>query len=200
IRAQLIRAETDHHMWAETYDRDVSDLLGLEREVARDIALQIGHRIAQNSSTPTKFSAAAHEDYLRGRFYWNKRTEPAIRKGIEYFQKAIDQEPNYALAYAGLADSHIMLANWGFAAPLDAYPKAKTAALKALDLDDELAEAHTSLAYTTLLYDWDWVNAEKRFRKAIAVNPNYASAHHFYSICLMTAGRYKEAVAEIRRA
>ena len=175
----------------------------LERDVARDIAQQIGYRITEQGDrarTIPQVSAAAHEDYLRGRYYWNKRTEAGLLKGIEYFQKAIDQEPNYALAYAGLADSHIMLANWGFAAPLDAYPKAKTAALKALDLDDELAEAHTSLAYTTLLYDWDWVNAEKRFRKAIAVNPNYASAHHFYSICLMTAGRYKEAVAEIRRA
>jgi len=203
IRAQLIRAGDDQHVWAESYDREVSDLLRLERDVARDIAQQIGYRITEQGDrarTIPQVSAAAHEDYLRGRYYWNKRTEAGLLKGIEYFQKAIDQEPNYALAYAGLADSHIMLANWGFAAPLDAYPKAKTAALKALDLDDELAEAHTSLAYTTLLYDWDWVNAEKRFRKAIAVNPNYASAHHFYSICLMTAGRYKEAVAEIRRA
>ena len=200
IRAQLIRAETDHHMWAETYDRDVSDLLGLEREVARDIALQIGHRIAQNSSTPTKFSAAAHEDYLRGRFYWNKRTEPAIRKGIEYFQKAIDQEPNYALAYAGLADSHVMLANWGFASPAESYLKAKEAALKALELDEQLAEAHTSLAYVNLLYDWDWQGSEKRFRQAIVLNPNYASAHHFYSILLMASGRQSEAVLEIRRA
>ena len=203
IRAQLIRAGDDQHVWAESYDREVSDLLLLERDVARDIAQQIGYRITEQGDrarTIPQVSAAAHEDYLRGRYYWNKRTEGGLLKGIEYFQKAIDQEPNYALAYAGLADSHIMLANWGFAAPLDAYPKAKTAALKALELDDELAEAHTSLAYTTLLYDWDWVNAEKRFRKAIAVNPNYASAHHFYSICLMTAGRYKEAVAEIRRA
>lgn len=200
IRAQLIHAESDHHIWAESYDRDVSDLLGLEREVARDIATQIGYRIAQMPGGPGKVSAAAHEDYLRGRYYWNKRTEAGLRRGIEYFQKAIDQEPNYALAYAGLADSYIMLANWGFTAPGDAYLKAKAAALKALELDDQLAEAQTSLAYVTLLYDWDWESAEKRFRKAIALNPNYASAHHFYSICLMTWGRQAEAVAEIKRA
>jgi tetratricopeptide (TPR) repeat protein len=104
------------------------------------------------------------------------------------------------LAYAGLADSYIMLANWGFALGNEAYPKAKAAALKALELDDRLAEAHTSLAYTTLLYDWDWAAADKRFRQAIALNPNYASAHQFYSICLMTAGRQAEALAEIHRA
>jgi len=200
IRAQLIHAKTDQHIWAESYDRDVSDLLGLEREVARDIAQQIGHRIAQGNAPVTKFSAAAHEDYLRGRYYWNKRSGAGIRKGIEYFQKAIDQEPRYALAYAGLADSYVMLANWGFAPPAESYLKAKDAALKALELDDQLAEAHTSLAYVNLLYDWDWQGSEKRFRQAIALNPNYASAHHFYSILLMASGRQPEAVAEIRRA
>jgi len=123
------------------------------------------------SSRCGQFSAAAHEDYLRGRYYWNKRSEPGLRRGIEYFQKAIDQEPNYALAYAGLADSYIMLANWGFASGNEAYPKAKAAALKALELDDRLAEAHTSFAYTTLLYDWDWAAADKRFRQAIAPQP-----------------------------
>ena len=202
IRAQLIHAETDHHMWAESYDRDVSDLLALERDVARDIAQQIGHRIAQgNVPTPTKFSAAAHEDYLRGRLLLEQaQLDPVCVKGIEYFQKAIDQEPGYALAYAGLADSHVMLANWGFAPPAESYLKAKEAALKALELDDQLAEAHTSLAYVNLLYDWDWQGSEKRFRQAIALNPNYASAHHFYSILLMASGRQSEAVAEIRRA
>jgi tetratricopeptide (TPR) repeat protein len=143
---------------------------------------------------------AAHEDYLRGRYYWNKRTEAGLGRGIEYFQKAIDQEPNYALAYAGLADSYIMLANWGFAPPAESYTKAKAAALKALELDPQLAEAHTSLAYVTLLDEWNWPDAEKRFRQAIAINPNYVSAHHFYSICLMTAGRQSEALVEIQRA
>jgi len=137
---------------------------------------------------------------LKGRFYWNKRTEEGLYKGIEYFQKSIEQDPSYALAYAGIADSYIMLANWSFMPPTDAYPKAKAAALKALELDDNLAEAHTSLAYTTLLYEWNWRGAEKEFRRAIELNPNYASAHQFLSICLMTSGRQKEALAEIQRA
>jgi TolB-like protein/DNA-binding winged helix-turn-helix (wHTH) protein/Tfp pilus assembly protein PilF len=200
IRAQLIHAETDHHIWAESYDRDVSDLLGLERELARDIAQQIGRRSSQRQPVTGKVAASAHEDYLRGRYFWNKRTAAGMGKGIEYFQKAIDQEPNYAAAYAGLADSYIMLANWGLTPPAGAYLKAKAAALKALELDDQLAEAESSLAYVTLLYDWDWEGAEKRFRQAIAINPNYASAHHFYSICLMTRGKQTEAVAEIKRA
>ena len=202
IRAQLIQAATDQHLWAESYDGDVTNMLELDSNVARDIATQIGHLAARNDDVAARptVAVAAHEDYLRGRYYWNKRTEAGLRKGIEYFQKAIDQEPNYALAYAGLADSHIMLANWGFAPPADSYRKAKDASLKALELDPQLAEAHTSLAYVTLLYEWNWPEAERRFRQAIAINPNYASAHHFYSICLMTAGRQAEALTEIQRA
>ena len=200
IRAQLIRTQTDQHLWAESYDRDVSDLLALEREVASEIAQKIGHRISQSTQGVSKIAASAHEDYLRGRYYWNKRTKAGLRRGIEYFQKAIDQEPNYALAYAGLADSYVMLANWGFALPAESYLKAKAAALKALELDDQLAEAQTSLAYVNLLYDWDWQGSERRFRQAIALNPNYASAHHFYSILLMASGRQSEAIAEIRHA
>src|SRR5262249_14740246 len=145
-------------------------------------------------------SSATHEDYLRGRYYWNKRTEPALRRGIEYFERAIEQQPEFAVAYAGLAASYILLADWGFEPGNVAYAKAKAAALRALQLDEALADAHTSLAYTTLLYDRDWAEAEKEFRRAIALNPNYASAHHFFSICLMTAGRQSEALAEIKRA
>jgi TolB-like protein/DNA-binding winged helix-turn-helix (wHTH) protein/Tfp pilus assembly protein PilF len=203
IRAQLIHAATDQHLWAESYDRDLSDVLRLEGDVARDIAQQIGHRRSeQRTQLPDNRAVpvGAHEDYLKGRYYWNKRTKAGLQKGIEYFQKAIEQDPNYALAYAGLADSDIMLANWGFRSPGEAYPNAKAAARKALELDPQLVEAQTSLAYITLLYDWDWEGAERGFRQAIALNPNYASAHHFYSICLMTSGRQAEALAEIRRA
>jgi TolB-like protein/Tfp pilus assembly protein PilF len=200
IRAQLVRTDSDQHLWAESYDRDMSDLLGLEREVAQDIVRKIGSRLSQTTPRVPKIAASAHEDYLRGRYYWSKRTESGLRRGIEYFQKAIDQEPDYALAYAGLADSYVMLANWGLAPPGEAYVKAKAAALKALDIDDQLVEAQTSLAYTSLLYDWDWQGAETRFRQAIALNPNYASAHHFYSVLLMASGRQSEAVAEIKRA
>lgn len=201
IRAQLIHTPTDRHLWAQSYDRDVGDVLALERELARDIAEQVGHSIAQRKASPVrKVSGPAHEDYLKGRYYWNKRTAAGLQKGIEHFQRAIDQDPNHAPAYTGLADSYIMLANWGFTSPAEAYVKAKAAATQALQLDPQLAEAHTSLAYVTLLYDWNWEGAEAGFRRAIALNTNYTSAHHFYSILLMTAGRQAEAIQEIRRA
>jgi TolB-like protein/DNA-binding winged helix-turn-helix (wHTH) protein/Tfp pilus assembly protein PilF len=211
IRAQLIRADSDQHLWAESYDSDLRDVLKLEREVAADIAKQIGYRISANESSsrlgdasrppqPDTVSPAAHENYLKGRYYWNKRTDAGLQKGIEYFQKALATDPRYAPAYAGLADSYIMLANWGFTHPGPAYLQAKSSAMKALELDNQSAEAQTSLAYATLLYDWDWAGAEAGFRRAITLNPNYASAHHFYSILLMTAGRQAEAIAEIKRA
>ena len=147
-----------------------------------------------------KIPSDPHEDYLRGRYNWNKRTESGLRKGIEYFERAIEQDPTYALPYAGIADSYIMLANWDCMPAAEAYPKAKAAAAKALELDDQLAEACTSLAYASLLYDWDWRGSEERFRHAIELDPNYATAHHFYSIYLTAAGRPAEAQAEIARA
>ena len=202
IRVQLINGQTDQHLWAESFDRDVRDVLDLEHDVAREIARRIGYRISNSTAKigSAKVSPGAHENYLKGRYHWNKRTEKGLLKGIEYFQKAVEENPGYALAHAGLADSYIILANWGFLPPGETYRKAKTAALKALELDNQLAEVQTSLAYVTLLYDRDWKGAEERFRQAIVLDPNYASAHQFYSILLMTSGRQSEAIAEIRRA
>jgi adenylate cyclase len=203
IRVQLIRTATDQHIWAESYDREVGDVLQLENDVAREIAQQIG-RVAtgQPSSLARErlISTEAHENYLKGRYRWNQRTESGLRAGIEHFQKAIALQPKYAQAYAGLADCYIMMANWGFMASDEAYPKAEGAARQALELDDQLAEAQTSLAYATFLYDWDWPGSEQRFRRAIELDPNYATAHHFYSVYLMAAGRFAEAQVEIRRA
>jgi TolB-like protein/Tfp pilus assembly protein PilF len=204
ITAQLIHGPSDKHLWAHSYEGEVRDILTIQSEVARSIAKQI--EIQLTPSQHSRLTSAppinrdAYELYLKGRFFWNKRTEAGLRKGIEYFQKAIDQDPNYALAHAGLADSYIVLANWGFASPAECYPKAKAAALKALEIDPRLAEAHTSLAYVTLLYEWNWTESEREFRQALAINPNYVSAHHFYSICLMSAGRHTEAQSEIKRA
>jgi TolB-like protein/DNA-binding winged helix-turn-helix (wHTH) protein/Tfp pilus assembly protein PilF len=204
ITAQLIDARTDRHLWADTYERDVRDILGLQDEVAHRIATQVGINLTAGGQTEMASTrvvdSAAQEAYLKGRYRWNQRTEAGLRAGIKYFQKAIDLDPNYPQAYAGLADCYIMMANWGFMPPAEAYPNAEVAARKALALDDHLAEAYTSLAYATLLYDWDWSGAEQKFRRAIELNPNYATAHHFYSIYLMAAGRHTEARAEIRRA
>jgi TolB-like protein/DNA-binding winged helix-turn-helix (wHTH) protein/Tfp pilus assembly protein PilF len=203
IRAQLIHGATDQHLWAAGYDRDLGDVLHMEYEVARDIAQQVGDHRSESKTQRAggrQVSAEAHEEYLLGRYYWNKRTEAGLLRGVGHFKEAIRRDPSYALAYAGMADSYIMLANWGLASPGEAYAKATAFAARALELDPQLVEAQTSLAYTALLYDRDWAGAEKGFRQAIALNPNYVSAHHFYSICLMTSGRQAEALTEIERA
>lgn len=204
VSVELIDARDRSHVWGEHYDRKATDLSFLQKELAQDIANHLRLRFAPEGQAPGRKSytddVEAYQLYVKGRYFWNKRTEAGLRKGIEYFQQAIEQDPNYALAYVGLADSHIIMANWRFAPPGDSYPKAKAAALKALELDAHLPEAQTSLAYVTLLYERDWRASESGFRRAIALNPNYASAHHFYSICLMSSGRQAEAVAEIKRA
>ena len=141
----------------------------------------------------------AYQDYLKGRYWWNKRTEDGVNKGIDYFQQAIAKDPTYALAYDGLADGYNILGNYGYVPPNEAFPKAKEAALKALQLDDTLAEAHTSLAFAKTDYDWDWAGAEREFQRAIELNPNYAYAHTLHSYHLQKMGRFDEAIVEGKR-
>ncbi len=204
VSVELIDARDRSHLWGEHYDRKATDLSFLQQELAQNIANHLRLQFAPEGQASGRKSytdnVLAYQLYVKGRYFWNKRTEVGLRKGIEYFHQAIEQDPNYALAYAGLADSYIILANWRYAPPSDSYSKAKAAALKALELDDHLPEAQTSLAYVTLLYERDWKASESGFRRAIALNPNYASAHHFYSICLVSSSRQAEAVAEIKRA
>jgi TolB-like protein/DNA-binding winged helix-turn-helix (wHTH) protein/Tfp pilus assembly protein PilF len=204
ITAQLIDANSDHHLWARSYERDLKDVLALQDEVARDIAEEIRIKLTPKERTLlTRVQAIdpeAHDDYLRGRFWWSKRTAEGEWKGLDYFQKAIAIEPNYALAYAGVADSYLVLGHHGRLAPREALPKAKRAAMKALELDPSLAEAHTSLATVKLAYDWDWPGAEKEFKEALALNPNYSTAHHWYSHYLVPMGRLDEAIKELERA
>lgn len=203
ITAQLIDAANDRHLWAKSYDREIKDVLQLENDVAREITLRIGPVKVPPPAQPAllhEVPSEAYENYLRGRYRWNERSEKGLRAGIGHFQKAIELDPLYAQPYAGLADSYIMLANWGFLPASEGYPNAEAAARKALELDDQLAESQASLAYATLLYDWDWAGAESRFRRAIELNPNYATAHHYYSVFLMAAGRHSEAEQEIERA
>ena len=204
ISAELIDASDGSHLWGTRHDRKVSDLRFLQQELPQDIARSLSSRLTNidRKSDTRRYTENpdAYQNYLKGRYFWNKRTEAGLQKGIGYFQTSVERDPTYALAYAGLADSYIMQANWRFAPAAEAYQQARAAALRALELDPDLAEAKTSLAYSTLLYQWDWKGAEQGFREAIALNPNYASAHHFYSICLLTAGRQEEALAEIQRA
>ena len=206
ITAQLIQATDDKHLWAETYEGDLGNTLTLQNNVARAIAKQIQINLTpQEQAVLTKsriVKPQAYDAYLKGRYFWNKRTPDDLQKAVHYFDDAITQDPNYAQAYTGLADTYALLGDWeyGVMAPRDAYPKAKAAATRALELDNSLSEAHTSLAFSLDAFDWEWASAEKEFKQAIELNPGYATAHHWYAWHLSMMGRNTEAIAEMRRA
>ncbi len=205
ITAQLVAVHDQSQLWSETYERDIKDVLAIQQDVAGHIVnslllelLPAGHAV---SGKPSTVSAAAFEDYLRGRYHWSRRSPHSIKKGLEYFQKAIERDPHYALAYTGIADSYLVWGGRLAGVPTnEAYPKARAAALRALELDDTLAEAHAALAGVKFEYDWDFAGAEKSMRRAIELNPAYASAHQWYAEQLAAMGRMDEALAEIRRA
>jgi TolB-like protein/Tfp pilus assembly protein PilF len=206
ITAQLIPEETGQVMWAKGYDGDLRDILTLQAQMAQTIADEI--KIKVTTDERARFTAArqvnpeAHEAYLRGRYYWNKRTPENLRKAVSYFQRGIEIDPTYALAYAGLADCYDVLGSWevGALAPRDAFPKAKAAAGKALEIDPSLGEAHASLAFALHSYEWDWRGAEREYRRALRLNPNYATGYHWYSHFLTSMGRTEASHAEAERA
>jgi TolB-like protein/DNA-binding winged helix-turn-helix (wHTH) protein/Tfp pilus assembly protein PilF len=204
ITAQLIDARTDRHLWAEDYNRDLRDVVAVQDEVARRIAQEIRTTVTPEEraqlTSQRQVNPEAYEAYLRGRYFWNKRTEEAVRKAIPYFEQSMSKDPNYPLAHDGLADCWLSLGWYGYVPPKEAFPRAKAAAMRALELDDSLAEAHTSLAFASMNYDWDWSTAEREFRKAVELNPNYANAHHWYGDYLSAVGRHEQAIAESRRA
>jgi TolB-like protein/Tfp pilus assembly protein PilF/tRNA A-37 threonylcarbamoyl transferase component Bud32 len=206
ITVQLIQAEQDRHLWAESYERDLRDVLALQSEVARAIAGEIRTKVTpqeqERLASVRPVDPQAHELYLKGRYYWNKRTPDTLKQSLEYFEQAIEKDPSYAPAYAGLADSYNMLGAGFYAVlpPKQAYPKAKAAATRALQLDSSLAEAHTSLAWAKVFFDWDWQGGEREFARAIELNPGYANAHHWYAVYLTIMGRHSEAIAEDRKA
>jgi len=204
ITAQLIHAPTDAHLWADSYQRDLQDILALQDEAARAIANEIKIKLTQNEQAhltgARMVNPEAYEAYLKGRFYWSQRSEEGEKKGLEYFQQAIEKDPGYALGYAGMADSYIVLGVHGRAPVHEAFAKARAAAQKALERDDSLAEAHTSLGSVKTFYDWDWSGAEREFTRAIEFNPNYATAYHWYSHYLVTVGKLDDAVVAIKRA
>ena len=206
VSVQLINAATDAHLWAESYDRALTDIFQVESEIAKKIADTLQAKLTGDeqhalSLRPTA-NPEAHQFYLKGRYQWNKRTEDGFKKAIEYFDQAIAADPTYALAHAGSADCYSSLGfhGWGIMSPQEAFPKAKTAAEKALQIDPTLAEAHTSLAYIQQNYDWDFMGSEKEFQRAIELNPNYATAHQWYALSLAVRQRYPEAIAEIKKA
>jgi len=206
ITAQLIQASDDRHLWSQSYEGELRDALALQNKVARAIAEQIQINLRPKEQVALRNEKAvnpeAYEAYLKGRYFWNKRTGDGLRKAIDYFNQALEKDSTYAQAYTGLADSYALLGDWeyGGMAPKEAFPKAEAAATKALQLDDTLGEAHTSLAFCLDLYDWNWDSAEVEFKRAIELNPGYATAHHWYSWHLAVLGRKDEAIAEMRKA
>jgi serine/threonine-protein kinase len=204
ITAQLIYAPTDTHLWAESYDRDLRDVLMLQGEVAQVIANEVNAKLTPQEqarlSAKRPIDPEAYQAYLRGRYYWNKRTEKDIRNAITYFQEAINKEPNYALAYVGLADSYLILSLYSSAPWQDTYRQAKAAATKALEIDDNLAEAHATLASTRAGEQWDLDGALAELARAIQLNPNYATGHQWYAEYLICSGDVEKAITEIRHA
>jgi TolB-like protein/Flp pilus assembly protein TadD len=206
ITAQLIEAASDKHLWSQSYEGELRDTLALQNKVARAIADQIQIKLNPQEQAVLKsvkvVNPQAYESYLKGRYFWNKRTADGLKVALAYFNEAIDEDPNYAQAYSGLADTYALLGDWQYAAmtPKEAFPKAKAAAIKALELDNALGEAHNSLAFCLDAFDWDLESAEKEFRRAIELNPGYATAHHWYAWHLSVLGRYDEAIAEMREA
>src|SRR6266576_2330697 len=203
VNVQLINALTDAHLWAETFDRKLTDIFAVESEIAKSVAENLnaplnGRAEEVLAERPTE-NPEAHELYLKGRYLWNRRNTASLRKAGDYFQQAIDLDPNYALAYAGLADVHSLLPIYAGTAPKDDVPKALAAARKAVELDGNLAEAHTSLG-NALLFNGQLKLAEQEFRRALELNPNYATAHQWLAECLQGQGRFPESLAENERA
>jgi TolB-like protein/DNA-binding winged helix-turn-helix (wHTH) protein/Flp pilus assembly protein TadD len=206
ITAQLIDASTDKHIWSQSYEGELRDTLALQDRVARAIAEQIQINLTPREQAALKsvrvVNPQAYESYLKGRYFWSKRTADGLKVALAYFNQAIEEDPNYAQAYSGLADTYALLGDWQYAVmtPREAYPKAKAAALKAVKLDNALGEAHNSLAFVLEGFDWDLDSGGREFRRAIELNPGYATAHHWYAWHLALLGRYDEAIAEMKKA
>ena len=203
ITVQLIQARDQTDVWTESYDRELKDVLTVQDSVVRSIASQIHIALTQEQAkrlaTPRQTKPEAYEAYLKGRYYWNKRTGDSMQKAKQYFQEAIDNDPRYAAAYSGMADCNSGLAWHGFESPAEALPKAYAAARKALEINPESAEAHAFLRLA-MSHRWDWRGAETEFRRALELDPEYANAHHWYADYLSIKSRHDEAIAESKRA
>jgi serine/threonine protein kinase/Flp pilus assembly protein TadD len=205
IRTELVDTTDGSRLWGEQYNRQMTDIFAIQEEIAREISEKLRFKLTgeeqQQLAKRHTDNPEAYRLYLKGRYNWNKRTPEGFKLGIEYFKEAIDLDSGYALAYAGLADSYNMLGNYSELPPRDAFPRAKTAAIKALRIDETLAEARASLAYVMNGYDWDWKGAGEEFKRAIELKPNYATAHYWYAtVHLAALGRLDEAISEMTEA
>jgi serine/threonine-protein kinase len=204
ITAQLIDGLRDVYLWSETYRGTIADIFDIQEKVAVEIVQALQLRLSpdekQNLKKRFTENTGAYQFYLQGRFFWNKRSEQGLKTAIKYFEQAIEKDPHYALAWAGIADSYSLLGEFGNIPRKELYPKARAAVNKALEIDNRLAEVHTSLASILMLREWDWVNSAKEFKLALELNPNYATAHHWYSQWFLDMGRLEESLQMISRA
>ena len=205
VNVQLINAATDAHLWADSFDRKLIDIFAVESEIAAKVADILKAKLTGAeqhaiSMQPTR-NTEAYQLYLKGRYFWNKRTGPDLQKAIDYFKQAIEKDPGYALAYVGLGDSYILLSGFGAAPPQNSFPLAEAAAKKALEIDDNLAEAHTTLGFILCVHHLNFADSIREFERAIALDPNYATAHHWFGDGpLLAVGQFDRAIAEGKRA
>jgi TolB-like protein/Tfp pilus assembly protein PilF len=205
VNVKLIRAATDTHLWGESFDRKLTDIFAVEGEIATRVASELQAKLTGSEQTALAIRSTenpeAYQLYLKGRYFWNKRTGADLTKAIDYFEQAIAEDPKFALAYAGLADAYVLLSGYAAASPKESLPKAKQAAEQALLLDNSLGEAHASLGQALIAYEFNFAEGEREFQQAIELSPNYATARHWYAESVLTPlGRFDEAVVEIRRA
>jgi DNA-binding winged helix-turn-helix (wHTH) protein/TolB-like protein/Flp pilus assembly protein TadD len=204
IKIELVRTADAAQLWGENYRREFDDILDIQAEIAREIAdklqLKLSTRETKLIVRSETTSSEAYHFYLKGRYFWNKRAAQWMKKGIEYFQQALDHDPNYAPAYSGLADSYISFATVGALAPGAAVPKARAAAVKALEINERSAEAHAALGFIKNSHDWDFQAAEKHFRRAAEINPNYSIAYHWHGFCLLARGKFADSIELMKTA
>ncbi len=206
ITAQLINIADGYHLWSERFDRELEDVFTIQEEIAHMIVNALKIKLVRKAETPlverSTENIKAYNLFLKGRYCWNKRTEAALKQCVNYFEQAIEIDPDYMLAYCGLADAYALLgiAEYGALPPMEVMPKAKAAAVKALEIDNTLAEAQTTVAHVKAFFDWDFTGADKEFNRAIELNPNYPFSHHWYALYLSAMERHDEAIAEEKRA
>jgi len=204
VTVRLLNVQDGISLWADKFDEPFTNIFALQDSISERVAaalpLNLSREEKDRLSRHYTENTEAFQLYLKGRYFWNKRTEEGFRKGIDYFNQAVRDDPNYAMAYTGMSDCYALLSDFGFVSPKEGFPKAKEAATRALAIDEKLAEAHTSLGHVKRDYDWDWPGAEQEFKRAIELNPNELSAHQWYAVYLSALGRHQEAIAEIKRA
>jgi TolB-like protein/Tfp pilus assembly protein PilF len=204
LTAELVDTSTENVLWSQQYSRKQSDLVALQSEIARDVASKLKSKLSGEDAARVEknytSNTEAYQLYLKGKFHWNKRTGASLKQAVDFYQQAIEKDPNYALAYSGLAETYVLFSSYDVAPAVDSMPQAKAAAQRAIAIDDSLAEAHTALGFYLSNYEWDRVSSEKEYRRAIELKPNYPTAHHWLGADLSNLKRFDESIAEMKRA